>query len=75
MTEELYKSYILWSEADSEPITLHNQDPSNPNEDCPYIKLLVPTEMTSLLRIPVLYYLCCYAHYKDRRPEDYTAVH
>ena len=54
MTEDLYEGYILQSDADSEPVTKTHQ---TRNEDCPYIKLLVPTEMTSLLRIPVLYYL------------------
>ena len=46
MTEDLYEGY---SEADSEPVTNTHQ---TRNEDCPYIKLLVPTKMTSLLRIP-----------------------
>ena len=49
MTEDLYKDYILSSEADSEPVTKTHQ---TCNKDYPYTKLLVPTEMMSLLRIP-----------------------
>ena len=59
MTEDLYEGYILQSEADSELVTKTHQ---THNEDCPYIKLLVSTEMMSLLRIPVLYYLRLYSY-------------